>query len=279
MKVIVNNTEFNDAFCRMHLQRIFQEFPGISEKDAKKKVADELVKHILVKEHAAKEISSVPKNRIENQLIHIKASYPSEAEYRQMLAANRLDDNLIREKIADDIRINMFINKLTKNIPPAPQKVIEEFYRREHKVSLKPKEIHAAHIVKSITPDTANQVFREMCAIRKKLLNGADFAETADKYSGCNDKGGDLGWFSRGKMVEEFDVILFSMNPGEISPVFQTHFGYHIATVYEIRQEEKRKLSECIDDIKELIHNRMVEQMLDQWLEKVKKKANIRIEY
>jgi parvulin-like peptidyl-prolyl isomerase len=79
--------------------------------------------------------------------------------------------------------------------------------------------------------------------------------------------------------VEEFDVILFSMNPGEISPVFQTNFGYHIATVYDIRKEEKMTLSECIDDVKQLIHNRMVEEMLNQWLEKVKKKANIKIEY
>jgi foldase protein PrsA len=199
MKVTINNKEFNDNLCKIHLQQVFQEFPGISENDAKKKVADELIKHILVNEHAAKEISSVPSNRIEQQLDHIKASYPSEAEYNNMLIANKLNEDLIRKKIADDIRINMFINKLAKKIPPAPQKVIEEFYKREYKVSLKPKEIHAAHIVKNITPETAHKVFKEMCSIRKKLLDGADFAKVADTYSGCNDKGGDLGWFSRSK--------------------------------------------------------------------------------
>jgi len=279
MRISVNKNEFDNNVCQMQLQRVFQELPGISEKDAKEKVANDIIKHVLLREYATKEIHSVPQNQIQQQYNHIKSTFPSEQEFQKMLAGNRINEELLKNNIADDIRVNMFIRNLAKNIPPAPKKVIEEFYKREYKASMKPKEIKAAHIVKSFTPNSANKVYREMCAIRKKLFDGMDFSELANKYSNCNDKNGDLGWFTRGKMVEEFDVILFSMNPGEISPVFQTSFGYHIATVYEIKKEEKMELSECAEDIKEMIHGRMVNEILDQWLEKVKQKANIKIEY
>ena len=279
MKVTVNGKVFEDNVCKMQLQMAFQEFPGISEKDAKQKVADDIIRNVLLQEAARREIKQVSQANIEKQLQNIKSSYPSEAEFEKMLSMNGINEEIIKHNIADDFRIKTFIKNLTKNIPPAPRKVIEEFYKREYKASLKPKEIHAAHIVKSFVPNIAEKVYREMLAIRKQLLAGADFQTLADKYSSCNDKGGDLGWFTRGKMVEEFDVILFSMNPGEISPIFQTHFGYHIATVFEVKKEEKMSLSECMDDLKQLIHNRMVDEYLNNWLEKVKPKAKIKIEF
>ena len=278
MKVTVNGKVFEDTVCKMQLQMMFQEFPGISEKDAKQKVADEIIRHVLLQEAARREIKQVSQSDIDKQFQHIKASYPSEAEFEKMLTMNGINEEIIKHNIADDFRINAFIKRLTKNIPPAPRKVIEEFYKREYRASLKPKQIHAAHIVKSFTPNTAERVYKEMLAIRKQLLEGADFQTIADKYSSCNDEGGDLGWFTRGKMVEEFDVILFSMNPGEISPIFQTHFGYHIATVFDVKKEEKMSLSECMDDLKQLIHNRMVGEFLNNWLEKVKPNAKIEIE-
>lgn len=278
MKVTVNGQVFDNNMCMMQLQRIAQEMPGISEKDANKQVADDIVKHVLLREYAKKEIASVPAKQIESEFNRLKKSYPSEAEFQRMCQMNRVTEDVIKKDLEESLRINLFVQKLAKNIPPAPRNVIEEYYQKEHKVSTKPKEIHAAHIVKKITPATAGKVYKEMCEIRKQLLDGADFAKMADQHSGCNDAGGDLGWFTRGKMVEEFDVILFSMNKGEISPIFQTQFGYHIGTVYDIKDSERMTLEDCEEEIKAAIKNKMTEQCVEKWLDKVRPKANIQIE-
>ena len=278
MKVTVNGQVFDNNMCMMQMQRISQEMPGISEKDANQQVADGIVKHVLLREYAQKEIDSVPAKQIENEFNRFKSNYPNEAEFQKMCQMNRITEEVIKKDIKDSMRVNMFVQKLAKNIPPAPKKVIEEYYKRDQNVSTKPPEIHAAHIVKKITPQTAQATFKEMCGLRKKLLDGADFAKLADEHSGCNDAGGDLGWFSRGKMVEEFDVILFSMNPGEISPVFQSQFGYHIATVFDTRTTERMSLEECEEEIKAAIKGRMTEECVDKWLKKVKSKAKIQIE-
>ena len=66
--------------------------------------------------------------------------------------------------------------------------------------------------------------------ILKDLKNGIDFAELAHQHSDgpSGPKGGDLGRFTRGQMVPEFDQVVFNLELGEVSGVVETQFGYHI---------------------------------------------------
>jgi len=66
-----------------------------------------------------------------------------------------------------------------------------------------------------------------------QINNGADFAELAQAHSLCpsKDKGGDLGTFSPGKMVKEFDEVVFSADVGVIYGPVKTQFGYHVIEV------------------------------------------------
>jgi parvulin-like peptidyl-prolyl isomerase len=66
--------------------------------------------------------------------------------------------------------------------------------------------------------------------ILKDLKRGKDFAELARGHSDgpSGPKGGDLGRFTRGQMVPEFDQAVFNLKPGEVSGVVETQFGYHI---------------------------------------------------
>ncbi len=66
-----------------------------------------------------------------------------------------------------------------------------------------------------------------------RIKNGEDFAALAQEYSLCPSKakGGDLGTFSPGKMVKEFDEVVFSADVGEIYGPVKTEFGYHLLEV------------------------------------------------
>lgn len=83
-------------------------------------------------------------------------------------------------------------------------------------------QVHCAHILVK-TEKEANSVL-------ERLKKGESFSNIAKAVSICPSKnrGGDLGTFSRGKMVKEFENAAFILQKGQISPIVKTKFGYHI---------------------------------------------------
>ncbi|MBN1931286.1 MAG: peptidylprolyl isomerase [Desulfobacterales bacterium] len=69
--------------------------------------------------------------------------------------------------------------------------------------------------------------------LKKKIENGSDFAELAKKYSQCpsGKNGGDLGEFSQGEMVPQFDKVIFNGEIGKIHGPVKTQFGYHLIDI------------------------------------------------
>jgi peptidyl-prolyl cis-trans isomerase C len=89
------------------------------------------------------------------------------------------------------------------------------------------KEVHAAHILVK-TDKKAKEVL-------DKINHGLSFIEAARKYSECpsSKSGGDLGWFGKGRMVQEFEKAAFEADKGKLQGPVKTQFGYHIIKVLD----------------------------------------------
>ena len=106
-------------------------------------------------------------------------------------------------------------------------------------------EISARHILLRVPPE-ATDVQRDSVeqfaeSLRQRAIAGESFAELAGEHSqdpGSAARGGDLGFFSRGRMVEPFEEAAFALDIGEVSEVVESPFGYHIIVVEERRQQE-----------------------------------------
>jgi peptidyl-prolyl cis-trans isomerase D len=120
-----------------------------------------------------------------------------------------------------------------------------------------PKKVKARHILFEVKPGAEPEVIEK---VEKKALgvlaqakSGKDFGELAKKYSddpGSRDKGGDLGFFTRDRMVEPFADAAFSMKPGEISDLVRTPFGFHIIKVEQIQEAKEPELADVSDEIR-----------------------------
>ena len=101
------------------------------------------------------------------------------------------------------------------------------------------EQVRAAHILVSVAADASDEdktaARAKIDAALKEVQDGKDFAEVAKTVSDDSSAGdgGDLGWFGRGRMVAEFEEAAFSLEPGEVSDVIETQFGYHIIKVLE----------------------------------------------
>ena len=99
------------------------------------------------------------------------------------------------------------------------------------------EQTNARHILFMFSDDKDKvELKSEAQAVLVRIKNGEDFAELAAQYGSdsTKDNGGDLGWFSKGMMVPEFENVAFSLQPGELNPeLVETEFGYHIIQVID----------------------------------------------
>jgi parvulin-like peptidyl-prolyl isomerase len=116
--------------------------------------------------------------------------------------------------------------------------------------------------------------------IRKKLVKGADFAQTAKEVSedpGSKERGGELGAFSRGMMVPEFEKAAFSLAVGQLSDVVTTPFGYHLIKVDEKKAATKPAFEPVKDGLKEFLFQQRAAKRFEEFVKDVRSKATIKI--
>jgi parvulin-like peptidyl-prolyl isomerase len=138
--------------------------------------------------------------------------------------------------------------------PRPTRKEIDLYYKTHRSEFYAGDRVHALHIVKNLD-GTVEREEALACLKRaeEELARGTEFGAVADRYSDCAGNGGDLGWFPRGVMVEEFESVVFEAPIGENTPIFETPFGFHIARVMERRAAGIPPLREVYDLVAEQI--------------------------
>ncbi len=180
----------------------------------------------------------------------------------------------ISKKALEDFYIDQFysrafIEELSADIPEVTDKEINEYYD-ENKDRFEVDEVTAKHIL----------VKEEGLAeeILSRLKKGGNFEEEAKAHSidGSGENGGDLGSFGRGYMVPEFEDAAFSLNPGELSDIVKTTYGYHIIYVSD-KEQRLKTFDEVEDSIRDMLQNTY---LIEAYTEKIGElKEEIGVEY
>lgn len=150
------------------------------------------------------------------------------------------------------------------------QAKIEEYYQANLDKYKAAEQRHARHILFQTKEEDSPQVHEEKKMQAEEILklakNGGDFAELAKLHSEGPSKtsGGDLGFFSRGRMVPAFDEVVFDMQVGDISEVVKTRFGYHIIFLEEIKPPSTRPLEEVTAEVTKTLQRKEAESLAFQ---------------
>jgi peptidyl-prolyl cis-trans isomerase SurA len=199
----------------------------------------------------AKELKvDVPDNEIastvDRQIRDIKARFTTESEFRTELAKAGLGTpeeyrRMLVEQMKRDETIKRTMQKLREDNKVIPANVTEDevkeaFERGRASLPRRPAQVTFRQIVMAPRPTAAAKEVARVKAesILAEIKKGGDFALLAKRESmdpGTKEVGGDLGWHRRGDFVTEFERWVWSLPPGELSPVFESPFGYHIVRV------------------------------------------------
>ncbi len=169
---------------------------------------------------------------------------PGEAEIASYFKANEAKYRVPEQRKVRFVRIDTAEVAAKLEVP---RSAVEQFYNDHLGTYTTPEEVRASHILLKTEGKDDAQVRARAEDILKQVKAGADFAALAKKYSEDDSnagQGGDLDYFSRGRMVPEFENAAFALEPGQTSDLVKTQFGYHIIKVTDKKAAIKRDLSD-----------------------------------
>jgi peptidyl-prolyl cis-trans isomerase SurA len=199
-------------------------------------ISDKLFLMEARKDTSIKVTSDEVNQALDEHIKKVSGQFESEDQFIAELAREGLNLRLFRKRLWPEVENELikqrFIAKKLSNISVSRQEVLE-FYNQFHdSIPDQPEAVRLAHILITFqtSKKTEDSLLKKAESIRKMAAAGSDFAALAATYSSGEAalNGGDLGYVSRGDVVPEFARAAFNLEPGEISGVVKTEFGFHI---------------------------------------------------
>jgi peptidyl-prolyl cis-trans isomerase SurA len=232
-----------------------------------------VTERLLEKEAAARGISARPED-IDRYVAEIKdRNKMDDATFTRALREQGLTLERYRAKVKAEIEKAQLINREIRgrvNVSPEEVKRHYAAHAGEYGVA---ERVRVRMIVLPVPPDaSADQVAGAATfahALREQAEAGADFAELARRYSrgpGAGD-GGDLGFFSRGQMVDALEAVAFRLKPGELSEPIRTAGAVNLLKVEERQGASSGAFEEVAEEIREELYQQALEQRFQRWLQ------------
>ncbi|PYR27606.1 MAG: hypothetical protein DMF98_05355 [Acidobacteria bacterium] len=168
----------------------------------------------------------------------------SDADITSYFDAHKTDFKIPEKRKIRYLLIDVEARRAKVAVPPAD---IERAYNNNSEQYTTPEQVRASHILLKTEGKDDAAVKAKAEDLLKQAKAGSDFAELAKKHSedeGSAKSGGDLDYFQRGKMVAEFDQAAFAMQPGQVSDLVKTQYGYHIIKLVDRKPATTRTLAE-----------------------------------
>jgi peptidyl-prolyl cis-trans isomerase D len=223
------------------------------------RVTNDLASFALVADNEIDRWLAYSEEEIKLAYVQIKpADFEDKVEIKEDELATWFTTNKENYRSEPKIRLKYLAFNQKEDMEQAQpgEEEIQALYESRKESYQQPEQRHARHILLKTTEGDSEAVRAEQKKKAEDVLQlarneGGDFSALAQEYSEgpTKEKGGDLGFFSNGRMVPAFDKAVFSLQPGEISDVVETQFGYHIIKLEEIRPASTRTFEQVKDNL------------------------------
>lgn len=245
-------------------------------------IVKRLIEERLIAQEAKKLKVKVDPKALQEEFDKYKAMFKTEERFQSYLQNAHLTVEKVKENLAQNLELQAVLTRLNgQNVTEAELRAYYDKNLAKYKVR---EQVKARHILiktpKDATPEqiaTAKTKADQIAVEAKKNPSDEAFAELAKKHSEgpTKSRGGDLSFFTKGRMVKEFDEKAFSMKVGEISDPVKTRFGWHIIRITERTDERTKPFEEVKDTILRSLENRANRTARQDLIQRLRSSAKI----
>lgn len=281
----IGRAEFSKQMerTRARFQRAGRQIAPQLEGRLKENLIRKMVEETLIAQKAKAEGITVDAPELDAKLAEHKARFGSDKAFLSFLERTQQSEADVKEDLQKNLLRDKLFAKLLAGQEPTDADA-EKYYAENKDKYLQKEQITAQHILLKTDKTTTDAQKKEKLAQAKKLYaeakkQGADFGEIAKRASEgpTAQRGGDLGTFSRGRMVKQFEDAAFAAKAGDIIGPVETQFGYHVIKVNEKTEAKQRTFEEVKETILTSLKARQKSKATRELLEKMRADAKIEV--
>ena len=257
---------------------------GITQPGTYKNIQGEVLEQLIVQEllwqEAQRREFIVSDAEVDEELEKVKSGFETEQAFLFKIKEGGFTEATYREEIRQQRSARRMVAEGISAGIVVSDEDIENFYDENIDRMSSPEQVRARHILvgpKSDDEEGERLAREKIAAIQKELEGGASFALVAmERSEGPSaNQGGDLGFFGRGQMVPAFEEVAFALQPGEISEVVETQFGYHIIKLEERREAQTVPVEEAAERITAYLTQNKLQEAVEVLVDELHAAATI----
>ena len=250
-------------------------------------VLDGLIERKLLDQEARKRGTVASPEDVEAQLKKFVERFPSRSDFEKMLVQLGLTEEDLKSSLAENVKRQQLIREqIYSHITVSEEEMAAE-YQEHTDVYVIPERIRARHILIVVPPDSTpdQDLFARKRAeqVLDRAVGGEDFGSLAEKYSmdeSTRAQGGNLGYFFKGSLPEGLkavDEAAFALQPGEISGLVRTGYGYHIVKVEERLPAEQGTYEDAKPAVKANVFGRKASERYREFISSLRENGKVEI--
>jgi len=208
-------------------------------KEVLRQILDNLIDRELLLQQAKSLKMAVPPQQVDTQMQQLVQRFPSKEAFEQALTAQNFTMDALKKDVEGQLLRQQLVKKEVQDKVNVSPRDVQTFYDQHKDKYVEEEQIRARHILirvpQQASPEDETTLKSKADGALKRAKTGEDFAALAKELSddGSKENGGDLGFFPRGRMVPPFEEAVFALQPGQLSDIVRTQFGYHIIKAEE----------------------------------------------
>jgi hypothetical protein len=266
MPLVINGEEVDDRVVEEEFDAIKQHHESRGEvvccdrdPEFRQRALDHVVNRTLLRQECLRVLGENPESELDQAVADLKAQHGSDENFYRNTGYTPKQEKQIRQRVGETLSVTRILDHLLGPDPDPTDEELRQFQLDHIESYQTPEEVRTWHLyLEPMGAEDGYHCFEALRQARRELQAGADFEAKAKEI--CRPEHQvDLGFYRQGTMLRELEIVTFSMEVGEISPVVSSHFGFHLFKVVD----RKPPVPLPFEDLRE----ELAKQYLQDWRE------------